>query len=29
VVSFFLRESPLKTTTKETAEGEAFEGEHA
>jgi MFS family permease len=35
VVSFFLRESPLKTSTKEVAEGESFgghkaiEGEHA
>lgn len=28
VVSFFLRETPLKTTTRDTAEGEAFEGRH-
>lgn len=29
VISFFLREAPLKTSTKETAEGESFEGQHA
>lgn len=29
VISFFLRESPLKTSTKETAEGESFETAHA
>lgn len=29
IISFFLRESPLKTSTKETAEGEVFEGERA
>lgn len=29
VVSFFLRETPLKTSTKETAEGESFETTHA
>jgi EmrB/QacA subfamily drug resistance transporter len=28
IVSFFLRETPLKNTTRETAEGEAFEGRH-
>jgi hypothetical protein len=28
VLSFFLREAPLKTSTKEVAEGEAFEGSH-
>ncbi len=29
VISFFLREVPLKTSTKETAEGESFEGKQA
>jgi EmrB/QacA subfamily drug resistance transporter len=29
VVSFFLRETPLKESTKETAEGESFEHAHA
>lgn len=29
LVSFLLRESPLKTSTKEKAEGESFEGQHA
>lgn len=29
VVSFFLREAPLRTSTRETAEGESFEGQHA
>jgi MFS family permease len=28
LVSFLLRETPLKTSTKERAEGEAFEGQH-
>lgn len=28
-ISFFLRETPLKTSTKETAEGESFERVHA
>lgn len=28
-VSFFLREVPLKTSTRERAEGESFEGQHA
>jgi len=29
IVSLFLRETPLKTSTKEVAEGESFEGRHA
>jgi EmrB/QacA subfamily drug resistance transporter len=29
ILSFFLREAPLKTSTKEVAEGESFEGSHA
>jgi EmrB/QacA subfamily drug resistance transporter len=29
LISLLLRESPLKTSTKETAEGEAFEAQHA
>lgn len=29
LVSLLLRETPLRTSTKETAEGEAFEGQHA
>jgi EmrB/QacA subfamily drug resistance transporter len=28
LISWFLRESPLKTSTKDTAEGESFEGQH-
>jgi MFS family permease len=28
ITSFFLREAVLKTSTKETAQGEAFEGQH-
>ena len=29
IISFFLRETPLKTSTKEVAEGESFDGHHA
>jgi MFS family permease len=29
VISFFLREAPLKNSTREVAEGEVFEGQHA